>query len=315
MTAYLPGLLTVRGSTGSPRAGVPASGDPSSPPTTALQPVDRAVPGPVIAIGELPEKAPVEHFAGLLAGELARGAGGVVTWLNHHSALLALRAGVPLDEFDYLGLDGIFLCRLVQSAVPRTSADLLLPVLLGGQAPGLRIALIGSTAETLRTVADKVSADYGHDVVLVRDGYAGLPEPAELRRALVAAQAQVVIVGLGSPLQDRYALALRTPGLLVLTCGGWLDQFAGGTYYPAWAYPLRLNWLVRVAREPKRLWRRYTIDGVRALRARKDLLRYITGTGRRPLAATVNSAAPLTVGVDAQGAPGLRSAAAPATAL
>jgi len=298
MTAYVPGFPVVGGSMGSPRAGVPASGDTSPASEMAHQPIARPAPGPIIAIGELPETAPVEHFASLLAGELERGGGGVVTWLNHHSALLALRAGIPLDEFDYLGLDGVFLCRLVGSAVPRTSADLLLPVLLG-KTSGLRIALVGSTAATLRTVAGKVSAEHGHDVVLMRDGYAGLPEPAELRRELVAAEVQVVIVGLGAPMQDLYALALRTPGLLVLTCGGWLDQFAGGTYYPAWAYPLRLNWLVRVAREPRRLWRRYTIDAVRALRARKDLLRYVTGTGRQALGATVNSVTRLMADFDA----------------
>jgi hypothetical protein len=48
---------------------------------------------------------------------------------------------------------------------------------------------------------------------------------------------------------------------------------------------LRLNWLVRLAREPRRLWRRYTVDAVRAVRARADLIGYVTGVGERPLAA------------------------------
>lgn len=246
----------------------------------------------VISVGEIPETVAVTQFARLLAGDLERGVGRTVTWLNHHSALMALRAGVPLDQFDYLGVDGIFLGRLVKATVPRTSADLLLPELLA-QTQGLRIALIGSSTATLQAVAAKASAEYGHDVVLLRDGFAGLPAPEELRAELLAVGAQLAIIGLGAPLQDTYALALKTPGVLVLTCGGWLDQFSGGgSYYPAWAYPLRLNWLVRLAREPKRLWRRYTIDAVRALRAQAKLADYVTGMGARPLEA-VASGAPL----------------------
>jgi exopolysaccharide biosynthesis WecB/TagA/CpsF family protein len=219
----------------------------------------------------------------MLLADLRRGVGGTVTWLNHYSAMQSLRGGVQLDRFDYLGLDGLLLCHLLNSDTPRTSADLVLPVVLEHPVR-LRIALIGSTAETLQAVATKIAAHYGHQVVLQRDGYAGLPTPAELRAELRAARVQVAIVGLGAPLQDHYALALRSPGVLIATCGGWLDQFAGDSYYPAWAYPLRLNWLVRLAREPKRLWRRYTVDAVRALRSRAELLRYVTGVGRRPLA-------------------------------
>ena len=50
-----------------------------------------------------------------------------------------------------------------------------------------------------------------------------------------------------------------------LSCGGFLDQVLRPGYYPAWAYPLRLNWLIRLAREPRRLWRRYTVDAVLAV--------------------------------------------------
>lgn len=226
--------------------------------------------------------APAVPLADVLTGVLRDRSGGVLTWLNHYTALQALRSGVPLDAFDFLGLDGIFLARIVRSEVSRTSADLMLPVLFQ-RSTGLRIALIGSTPETLRVVAEKIEGEYGHDVVLTVDGYGGLPAPETLRRKLVAADVQLAIVGLGAPLQDFYALDLRTPGVLVATCGGWLDQFAGGNYYPAWAYPFRLNWLVRLVKEPRRLWRRYSIDAIRALRSTRELTDYVTGLGGRAL--------------------------------
>jgi exopolysaccharide biosynthesis WecB/TagA/CpsF family protein len=246
----------------------------------------------VVEVDERDHALAAERLADVLAGQVRQGDGGVITWLNHYSALRAVRAGVPLDRFDYLGLDGILLCRLVGEDVPRTSADLVLPALLE-RAEGLRIALIGSTDESLRAVAAKAESTYGHEVVLARNGYADLPEPGELRRTLRALRVDLVVIGLGAPLQDFYALDLQGAGPLVLTCGGWLDQYAaGGQYYPAWAYPLRLNWLVRLVREPRRLWRRYTVEALRAFRAKKALRDYVTGVGGRPLAAALSGTDP-----------------------
>ncbi|MGY1820428.1 WecB/TagA/CpsF family glycosyltransferase [Geodermatophilus sp. SYSU D00079] len=229
-------------------------------------------------------QVPPVSFADVVTDALRTRAGGVLTWLNHYSALQALHAGVPLDEFDYLGLDGVFLSRIVRAEVPRTSADLLLPVVLARCAP-LRIALVGSTPETLAAVVARIESEYRHRVVLTRDGYSGLPEPHQLRQELQEARVDLVVVALGAPRQDLYALQLRTPGVLVATCGGWLDQYAGGDYYPSWAYPLRLNWLVRLCREPRRLWRRYTVDAVRATRAAGELTDYVMGLGGRALRA------------------------------
>ncbi len=235
----------------------------------------------------------VDHLADTLSDRIAHGHGGAITWLNHFSAMVAMRAGVPLQDFDYLGLDGVFLCRLLglDSAACRTSADLVLPRLLERSRP-LRIALVGATPETLVVVADKIERQYGHRVVLMRDGYSGLPSADSLRQEVRDVRAQLVIVGLGTPLQDLYALAVQQPGVLSATCGGWLDQFAQDSYYPSWAYPLKLNWLVRVAKEPRRLWRRYSIDAIGALRARAALAGYVAGQGARPLAAATTAAVP-----------------------
>jgi hypothetical protein len=77
----------------------------------------------------------------------------------------------------------------------------------------------------------------------------------------------MLIVGLGAGLQEQVLLEgarAMTRGY-AMTCGGFLDQVLQPGYYPAWAYPLRLNWLVRLSREPRRLWRRYTVHALLAL--------------------------------------------------
>ena len=80
-------------------------------------------------------------------------------------------------------------------------------------------------------MADKIVNDYGHEIALLRDGYEGLPDPRSLQAELHAAGVQVVILGLGTPLQDSYALDLSRQGLLVATCGGWLYEFSGEVAY------------------------------------------------------------------------------------
>ncbi len=216
-----------------------------------------------------------------LAANATAGVGCMTTWFNHHSALESMRAAVPVQDFDLLGIDGKFLGLLLHGHVPRTSADLVLPLLLDRAGP-LRIALIGSTDAVLEGVAARVEADGRHTVVIKRNGYSHLPPPEALRSLLLEACVQLVILGLGSPMQDQYAIALRSPTMVIVTCGGWLDQFAHGTYYPVWTYALRLNWLVRLIKEPRRLWRRYTIGAVRALFSRRDLTVYIQQQGARP---------------------------------
>ena len=62
-----------------------------------------------------------------------------------------------------------------------------------------------------------------------------------------------------------------------MTGGSFLDHVADNdkwpeSWYPAWANRFSLNWLYRLLHEPRRLWRRYTIEMAQfvgcALRAR-----------------------------------------------
>lgn len=75
--------------------------------------------------------------------------------------------------------------------------------------------------------------------------------------------AKVVVVGMGTPLQEAFLVSLKKTGWLGagFTCGGYLDQVAKRfDYYPRWIDRLNLRFLYRLVREPKRLWRRYLIE-------------------------------------------------------
>jgi exopolysaccharide biosynthesis WecB/TagA/CpsF family protein len=197
-----------------------------------------------------------------------------VTWLNHYSAQVALReCPEQLRAFDVIGVDGILLRRLVK-APSRTSADLLLPRLLP-RLRGARVLIIGGPPDALIETVECVDEmlDNGSMVVAALDGYQDVSGDATLDEIVMTAKPDFVIVGMGAPRQEIVAqqVARMLKHGVVLTCGGFLDQMRHGSYYPFWAYPLRLNWLVRLTREPMRLWRRYTVQAVAAFRRRNSL--------------------------------------------
>jgi UDP-N-acetyl-D-mannosaminuronic acid transferase (WecB/TagA/CpsF family) len=193
-----------------------------------------------------------------------------VTWLNHFSAQVVLREGVPIGSFDHVGLDGLLLKRIVGGRC-RTSADLVLPLVLGQVHEG-GVAIFGGHPDRLaaRVAALEALLGAGSRVVAAVDGFAPSDDLWPLLRGL---HVDLLIVGAGAGLQERVALeALERQAVTVaVTCGGFLDQLVSGSYYPGLAYPLRLNWLVRLLREPRRLWRRYTIDAISAMRCRASL--------------------------------------------
>jgi N-acetylglucosaminyldiphosphoundecaprenol N-acetyl-beta-D-mannosaminyltransferase len=80
---------------------------------------------------------------------------------------------------------------------------------------------------------------------------------------VVASDADLVLIGLGFPKQERLAelLATRLPAAWLLGCGGGVALAAGDSKRPpAWTQRLGVEWIVRLVQEPRRLARRYLID-------------------------------------------------------
>jgi beta-1,4-glucosyltransferase len=191
-----------------------------------------------------------------------------VTWLNHHSIHVALsEAEAALAEMDVCGVDGQFLKWLLRHPV-RTSADLVVPILLQCDESIATVLTIGGAGDRVAALEEALSECAQRPVqVYSMDGFAELRRGEDLQRFVADLDPDLVLVGLGAGLQEKVLLeasAAMTRGY-ALTCGGFLDQILQKGYYPSWAYPLRLNWLVRVAREPRRLWRRYTVQAVSAM--------------------------------------------------
>jgi len=89
-------------------------------------------------------------------------------------------------------------------------------------------------------------------------------EKLEVDRRIQAAAPDVVWVGLSTPKQERWMCEHR-PRLSVPLLGGVgaAFDFLAGTakQAPAWVQENGLEWLFRLTHEPRRLWRRYLVNG------------------------------------------------------
>lgn len=208
-----------------------------------------------------------------------------VTFLNPdyaRRALLDPQLLADINEFDLILVDGNgvrVLTPLYGFSVPdRLDTDSLAPDLfraLGRR--GGRLFLFGCAPGVAERAARRIEADlpglavgalHGYqDVQRGHPGRISKEDADSIVESINAFGADVVVVSLPTPLQQRwvstYGQQLTAP--VVITAGSYLDHLAdagGAGYYPRWVNHLQLNWLYRLAREPRRLWRRYTIETV-----------------------------------------------------
>lgn len=201
----------------------------------------------------------------------------LVTWINHHTLMEISDSEFVLKKFTYVGVDGIFLLRLLRLKINRSSADIVIPKLLGSRL--IRVILVGGKIENLSIRAARFLERFPKAIVLGNfDGY-GTHLAENISLKVLESEPDIIILGLGPGYQEKVALQLSEllnpkNSLIVMTCGGWLDQLMYDQYYPSYAYTLRVNWLVRLLREPKRLWRRYSLEAIIAFRKR-SLWKYV----------------------------------------
>ena len=137
------------------------------------------------------------------------------------------------------------------------------------QAPApLRIFLVGGKPQVLERAAAYATRQLHQTVVGTCDGYAGMQNLRHLIDSINQAQADVVLVALGNPLQEKWILE-HYPQLqvrLITGVGALFDFWAGDKpRAPRLIQKIRMEWFYRLCLEPKRLARRYTIDIVQFL--------------------------------------------------
>lgn len=124
--------------------------------------------------------------------------------------------------------------------------------------------LYGSTPETLALLQDSIK-EFAPDAMIVGAYSPPFRPPTPEDDAADATRiresgADVVWVGLGMPKQElwMYRMSEQLPGTALAGVGAAFDFLAGVVEEaPEWMMRAGLEWLFRLSREPRRLWRRY----------------------------------------------------------
>jgi N-acetylglucosaminyldiphosphoundecaprenol N-acetyl-beta-D-mannosaminyltransferase len=143
--------------------------------------------------------------------------------------------------------------------------DLMLATMRAGRRQGLRHYLYGSTPEVIEALQRRlIELVPGVNIV----GGESPPfralsakEDGELIERLRQFQPDMVWVGLGTPHQDLFVDHFRYSLDATLVAVGAAFDFISGSksQAPTWMQDRGLEWLFRLATEPRRLWRRYLI--------------------------------------------------------
>lgn len=124
---------------------------------------------------------------------------------------------------------------------------------------GHPIALIGTEEPWLSNTARKLSTE-GADIALTEDGFQ--PDDHYVK-ALTETPSHLAVLGMGMPKQERISMLLREKieGPLLVINGGAVIDFIGGkvTRAPKWMREIGIEWVYRLIKEPRRLFRRYVI--------------------------------------------------------
>jgi N-acetylglucosaminyldiphosphoundecaprenol N-acetyl-beta-D-mannosaminyltransferase len=154
--------------------------------------------------------------------------------------------------------------------------DLVPELLVELSAERLPVALIGGAPGIAEGAAARWQSRTGVTVVGAWDGFRTPEEYRAIASTVARAGPCLVLVGMGSPTQERFARDYLEglPGIVAMTVGGLFD-FVSGTK-PRAPLPVRelgLEWAWRLVHEPRRLGKRYLLGNPEfLLRAMKQRL-------------------------------------------
>ena len=168
------------------------------------------------------------------------------------------------------GQSVVWASRLLGDALPERVAgiDLMQRLLHVAEHRGHRVFFLGATPQVLARAVEAITFRHPRlHVAGSRDGYFGPEEEPQVRGEIRAAAPDILFVAMPSPRKERWVAAAA--GLDVgfaMGVGGSLDVLAGLVRRaPRPVQRLGLEWLFRLAQEPRRLLRRYVTTNTRFL--------------------------------------------------
>jgi N-acetylglucosaminyldiphosphoundecaprenol N-acetyl-beta-D-mannosaminyltransferase len=209
--------------------------------------------------------------------EQAIAAGGYLQHMSVNVAkLVTLQSDTALRDAvsacDLVTADGqgvVWASRLLGRPLPERVAgiDLMTRLLERADERGYRVYVLGARREVLDAALARLRDRHPRLTFAgARDGYFADAESEDVCEEIRASRADMLFVAMSSPRKelflDRYGPSLGVP--FAMGVGGSVDVIAGVTRRaPRLVQRTGLEWLYRLAQEPRRLGRRYLVTNVR----------------------------------------------------
>lgn len=232
-------------------------------------------PPPINILGVQVHPLTVDQLHEELAQLIETDAHAEVLHVNVHGMNLSadnpwLRDYLNQAEIVFCDGAGIILgARILGQHIPEriTYADWMWQLAEFAAARGYSFYFLGAKPGIAQTAADRMIERFPElKIAGVRDGYFnkdnGHPDNEAVLTDINAVRPNILIVGMGMPMQERWLLDnwSRIDANIALTGGAVFDYISGDLKRaPAWMTNNGLEWLGRLLIEPRRLWQRYIV--------------------------------------------------------
>ncbi len=135
----------------------------------------------------------------------------------------------------------------------------------------IKIFLLGAAVGIAKQAQEKINEKMGREIVVEAlspsFGFEKNEEECEaIIEAINQSGATVLAIGVGAPKQEKWLVKYRsqlTHVKIFLAIGATIDFEAGcKARSPKWMSEVGIEWLYRLLSEPRRLWKRYLIEGL-----------------------------------------------------
>jgi len=197
-----------------------------------------------------------------------------IACLNAHYAEQSLNSPLLTHFYrsaDLVHCDGVLLkwaCEVLNPGVKLqeriVGTDLYYDILEEADRRGWRVFLLGGSTEIVESAASYLQQHYARlHLAGFHHGYVDLLDERPLQM-IEKSRPELLFVGLGQPRQEqwllKYRARLNVPVCIAVGAGiAYLSQKLPRA--PRWMRQAGLEWLFRLLVEPRRLWRRYLIEG------------------------------------------------------
>lgn len=210
-----------------------------------------------------------EALAMILA-DLDHGRHRKVMFLNAHNANVAVDDPAFADIIgrftvlaDGIGVDVASKLLHGKMFAANLNGTDFVPALLSAASRPLKIGLYGAKPGVAEHAREIFSArNRRHDIRVLAHGYVDADGQRRVLDDLKAWKPDLLLVGMGAPRQEKWIAGhITADHATVAVAVGALFDFVSGQVprAPLWIRKTRIEWVFRLAHEPRRLWRRYLL--------------------------------------------------------